>query len=112
MEILIKSFWRGEISLVKSFWLIGELISGLFILILIYYEYNFLNNIDIFGSLPIINYYKFSYFSRLIFFLWMIFITVGVWRSAENYKGHIAWIILTFIYLSPRFFIYKLLFFY
>ena len=112
MEIIIKSFWKGEISLGKSFWLIGELLSGGVILILIYYEYNFLNNTDIFKSLPFFDYYEFSYFTRLIFFLWMVFITVGVWRSAENYKGHIAWIVLTFIYLSPRFFHYKLLFFY
>ena len=110
MESLIVRFWKGEISLAKSFWVFGEIISGIFILALIYFEYKFFNNIDIFNSLPFINYYNFSYLTRLIFILWMVFLTVGVWRAAENYKGHIAWIILTFIYLSPRLYHYKLLF--
>ena len=32
-----------------------------------------------------------------------VFITVGIWRSAENYKGSIIWIVATFLFLSYRF---------
>ena len=48
--------------------------------------------------------------SKIIFILWTIFITVGIWRSAENYKGSIIWIVLTFFFLSYRFFTFRLIF--
>ena len=53
----------------------------------------------------------FSFLSKILLILLTIFITVGVWRSAENYKGNIIWIVLTLIFLSYRIFGLRIIFF-
>ena len=50
----------------------------------------------------------------VVFDFWyafVVFITVGIWRSAENYKGSIIWILATFLFLSYRVFSLRLIFF-
>ena len=54
---------------------------------------------------------NFSILSKCSLAIWSIFITVGIWRSAENYKGNIIWIIATFLFLSYRIFSLRLIFF-
>ena len=44
-------------------------------------------------------------------FIWTIFISIGIWRAAENYKGSIIWIILTFIIVAYRCYSLRLIFF-
>ena len=45
MERLIKRFWLGEITLWRSYWLVGELLNALFILLISNFEiYVFGNN--------------------------------------------------------------------
>ena len=111
MEIIIKRFFRGEITLWRSYWLVGELLNALFILIIFNIDiYLFKNNL-ISNSLPFLDFSNFTIISKIILIFWTIFISIGIWRSAENYKGSIIWIIATFIFLSYRIFSLRLIFF-
>ena len=125
---IINDFWNGKIKLWKSYWIAGELLNGLFILLIFNIEVRLLNNRIIENSLPFFNFNDFSFFSKILLILWTIFITVGVWRSAENYNGNFIfnfinkrldtninggffWIILTLILLSLRIFSLRMIFF-
>ena len=89
----------------------GELLNALFILIIFNIDiYLFKNNL-ISNSLPFLDFSNFTIISRIILIFWTIFISIGIWRSAENYKGSIIWIIATFIFLSYRIFSLRLIFF-
>ena len=48
---------------------------------------------------------------KILILIWVIFTTIGIWRSAENYKGNIIWIVATFLFLSYRGFSLRLIFF-
>ena len=108
---MINDFWNGKIKLWKSYWIVGELLNALFILLIFNIEVRFLNNRIIENFLPFFNFNDFSFFSKILLIFWTIFITVGVWRSAENYKGSIIWTILTLIVLSYRLFVLKEIFY-
>ena len=111
MSNLIINFWYGKITLWKSYWLIGELINSLVILLIYNIEVRFLNNINLYKQLPFLNFTSFSLISKIILLFWTIFITVGIWRSAEAYKGKFIWIVLTLILLSYRIFTLRILFY-
>ena len=100
----IVRFWYGRTTLWKSYWIVGELINAVIVIIIFNIELKFFNNIQIFQSIPLSNFSTLTIFSKLIIFFWTIFITVGIWRSAENYQGKLIWIILTLIVLSYRIF--------
>ena len=34
MEKMIKKFWKGEITLWRSYWLVGEILNALFIIVI------------------------------------------------------------------------------
>ena len=51
-----------------------------------------------------VNYLDLNTLVKIVLLIWTIFITIGIWRSAENYKGSIIWIIATFLFLSYRIF--------
>ena len=104
MEKIIHRFWRGEITLWKSYWLVGELSNAVFILIIFNLEIYLFGNNQFTSSLPFLDFSNFSLLSKLVLILWTIFLTIGIWRSAENYKGRIIWIVLTMILLSYRIF--------
>ena len=110
MENLIRKFWKGDITLWRSYWLIGELLNALFILLIFNIEIYFFKNNHFSSSLPFLDFSNFSFFSKIFIFLWTVFITVGIWRSAENYKGNIIWVVATFIFLSYRIFTLRLIF--
>ena len=110
MEKLISNFWRGEVTLWKSYWLVGELFNALFILAIFNFEIFFFNN-QFSNSLPFINFNNFNLLSKSVLIVWTIFITVGIWRSAEKYKGSIVWIICVLLFLSYRVFTLRLIFF-
>ena len=104
---IINDFWNGKIKLWKSFWLvgIGHSLSLFFLLPIL--ERILFNNQNIYtyveieeNILQLPNFIELSIFSRLIIILSTIFITIGIWKSGENYKGSLFWITLTFIYLS------------
>jgi hypothetical protein len=111
MEKIIGRFWRGEITLWRAYWLVGELLNALFTLLIFNYEIYVLGNNQFTNSLPFLDFNNFSFLSKLILILWTVFLTTGIWRSAENYKGNIIWIIATFIFLSYRIFTLRLFFF-
>ena len=107
----ISRFYNGEIPLWKSYWIIGELINALVIIVIFNIELKLFNNTNVLQNIPLINFRDLNIINKLFIFLWTIFITVGIWKSAENYKGRIVWIILTLIVLSYRLFVLKELFY-
>ena len=111
MENFIKRFWFGEIALWRSYWLVGELLNALFILAVFNFEIYLFGNNQFSNSLPFLDFSNFSFLSKIFLITWTIFITVGIWRSAENYQGSIFWIIATFLFLSYRVFSLRLIFF-
>ncbi len=111
MEKIIGRFWRGEITLWRSYWLVGELLNAIFILIIFNLEIYLFGNNQITTSIPFLDFSNFSFLSKMILIIWTIFLTTGIWRSAENYNGNIIWIIATFIFLSYRIFTLRLIFF-
>ena len=111
MKSLLYNFWFGKITLWKSYWIVGELINALIIFLIFNIEINYFNNINIYNQLPFINFDNFHFFNKIILIIWTIYITVGIWRSAEKYKGSFIWVVLTLIFLSYRFFTLRLIFF-
>ena len=103
----IEDFWLGNITLWKSYWLVGEIINALIIIIILNIELKFFNNTHFFISLPVVSFNNLHFVSKFIIFVWTIFITVGIWRSAEKYNGKLIWTILTLIILSYRLFVLK-----
>ena len=100
----IYRFWKGEISLWKSYWLIGELLNALFIILILNMEIYLFQSNQSTTSLFFLNFSNFNFISKIILITWTVFLSVGIWRSAENYKGKIIWIILTFIVIAYRFY--------
>ena len=108
---LIKDFYYGNIKLWKAYWLIGELLNALLILIIFNIEIYIFGNNQFTTSLPFLDFKNFSFLSKILIIIWTIFMTIGIWRSAENYKGNIIWIVATFIFLSYRVFTLRLIIF-
>ena len=111
MGKLISRFYRGQITLWRSYWLVGELFNALLILLIFNLEIYIFNNNQFTNSLPFLDFSNFSLLSKLVLVIWTFFLTIGIWRSAENYKGNIIWIIATFLFLSYRIFTLRLIFF-
>ena len=110
MKKLIHNFWNGEITLWKSYWIAGELLNALLILLIYNLEIKFFHNTAIKNLLPFLNFNNFHFSSKSIILIWTIFISVGIWRSAEKYKGNFIWIALTLIFLSYRVFTLRIIF--
>ena len=108
---LLIEFFEGRIKLWKSYWLVGELLNGVVLLIIFYLEIYFFNNNSSVSQIPFLDFSNFTLLSKIIIFVWTIFISIGIWRAAENYKGNIFWIILTFIIVAYRCFSLRLIFF-
>ena len=110
MKDLIINFWNGKITLWKSFWIFGELLYTLLIFLLLSIEIKYFNNVMIANQTPFFIFNDFNLLSKFSLTIWTIFITVGIWRSAEEYKGGFIWIALTLIFLSYRIFTLRLIF--
>ena len=108
---IIKQFFEGRIKLWKSYWLVGELLNGIVLLIIFNLEIYFFNTNSSVSQIPFLDFSNFTLLSKIIIFVWTIFISIGIWRAAENYKGNIFWIILTFIIVAYRCFSLRLIFF-
>ena len=108
---IVSDFFNGEIKLWKSYWLVGELLNGLVLLIIFNLEIYLFNTNSSVSQIPFLNFSNLTILSKIIIFSWTIFISIGIWRSAENYKGSIIWIILTFIIVSYRCYSLRLIFF-
>ena len=100
---LIQDFFEGKIKLWKSFWIAGELIYGFLLLMLLQLDkYLFSELSERSTYLTIFNLNHLSVISKLFLILITIFISIGVWRSAENYRGSIFIILFVFIYYGYR----------
>ena len=100
-------FWQGKVTLWKSYWIVGELLNAIILFIIFNIELKIFNNTNFFQNIPLLSFKNLHPFSKFIIFFWTIFITVGIWRSAEKYNGKLIWIILTLIVLSYRLFTIK-----
>ena len=108
---VIKDFFEGKIKLWKSFWIAGELIYGFLLLVLLQLDkYLFSELSERSNYLSIFNLNNLSVISKLFLILITIFISIGVWRAAENYRGSIFIILFVFIYYGYRVFSLVLLF--
>ena len=56
MEKIIGRFWRGEITLWRSYWLVGELLNALFILLIFNIEVYLFGNNQFTNSLPFLDF--------------------------------------------------------
>ena len=100
---LIQEFFEGKIKLWKSFWIAGELIYGFLLLVLLQLDkYLFSELSERSNYLSIFNLNYLSFISKLFLILITIFISIGVWRAAENYRGSIFIILFVFIYYGYR----------
>ena len=111
MQKIINNFWNGKITLWRSYWLVGELLNALFILVVFNFEIYLFGNNQFSNLLPFLDFSNFSFLSKISLIIWTIFITVGIWRSAEKYTGNIIWVLATFLFLSYRVFSLRLIFF-
>lgn len=111
MDKVINKFIKGEIKLWKSYWLVGELLNGIVLLIIFNLEIYFFNTNNSISQIPFLDFNNLTLLSKIVIFLWTIFISIGIWKSAENYKGNIIWIILTFIVIAYRCYTLRLIFF-
>ena len=99
----IQDFFEGKIKLWKSFWIAGELIYGFLLLVLLQLDkYLFSELSERSNNLSIFNLNNLSVISKLFLILITIFISIGVWRAAENYRGSIFIILFVFIYYGYR----------
>ena len=110
-NIVIRDFFEGKVKLWKSYWLVGELLNALFIFVIFNIEIYLFKNNQFTNALPFLDFSNFSFLSKLLLIIWTLFITIAIWRSAENYKGSIVWILATFLFLSYRLFSLRLIFF-
>ena len=74
---LIKKIFNGDLSLVKTFWLVFVVGTGILNVISIVIEMNF----DIMGEVGAF----FSLIFIFIFFIYVIYCYVATWRSATKY---------------------------
>jgi len=111
MSNFIINFWYGKVPLWKSYWIIGELINSLVILLIYNIEIRLLDNTILYKQIPFFNFNSFNIITKISFFTWTIFITVGIWRSAEAYKGKFIWIVLALILLSYRVLALRMMFY-
>tara|TARA_X000000950_G_scaffold16238_1_gene17702 strand:+ start:335 stop:676 length:342 start_codon:yes stop_codon:yes gene_type:complete len=108
---LIKDFYEGKIKLWKSYWLVGELLNGIILLIIFNLEIYFFNTNSTVSQIPLLDFTNLTFISKIFIFIWTIFISIGIWRAAENYKGSVIWIFLTFIVVAYRCYSLRLIFF-
>ena len=69
----VKKFWNGDVRLVISYWVVGGLLSFPVGLVLAFLSMAVSPHDDGFGL------YKLFYVG------WMVFLSVGVWRSSDKY---------------------------
>jgi len=84
---LVRDLWQGDVPLVKTFWLFGVVVGVGFAIVFAYIEYQSEGLSEGFGFAYIIG-------SRLFCFVYVVFINIAIWRSANKYRGPKWWAIL------------------
>jgi len=77
---LIKDLWRGDVPLVKTYWLFGVAVGILFNVAFIYIEYQPAAFASAFGQVFVLG-------LAVFVFVYSAFICVAIWRSANKYQG-------------------------
>ena len=108
---IIKDFLEGKIKLWKSYWLVGELLNGIVLLIIFNLDIYFFNTNSSVSQIPFLDFTNLALISKIFIFIWTILISIGIWRSAENYKGNMIWITITFIIIAYRCYSLRLMLF-
>ena len=80
----LKALWRGEVALVKTYWLYG-VVGGWVISIPTF----FLDDLDYELIDPVLLIGLSIYF--LFWIAYLVFISVSIWRSANKYQGNQWW---------------------
>ena len=84
---LVKQLWRGEVSLVRTYWIFGVLVGALFTIASVVIEFNYIQLSKSFGQFPM-------YVLLAAQYTYFPFICVAIWRSANKYTGPNYWAIL------------------
>lgn len=84
---LVRALWRGDLSLVKTYWLFGVLVGVCYFMVFAYIEYQSSGLSEGLGPAFIIG-------LMVSYFLYVMFINIAIWRSASKYRGPKYWAIL------------------
>ena len=84
---LVVDLWRGDVPLVKAYWLYGVVVGICVAIIFVYIDYMSTGMSTGFGPV-------FLLALMLSYFLYTSFINVAIWRSAGKYRGPKRWAIL------------------
>ena len=95
MKILIK-LWKGQYTLSKSYWFFGNIVPLVFFIILIslalFFQENSLEALLNLKLVPEKLYQKIILiFLSIIFLIYTVISTVGIWRSSNFYQGKKYW---------------------
>ena len=93
MNKIINRFWLGDITLWKSYWLIGELLNALFILFIFNLEIYIFGNNQFSTFLPFLDFENFSFISKLLIIIWTVFMTVGICSHTKMLRVFLEYII-------------------
>ena len=85
--VLIRDLWRGNVELVKTFWIFGFGAWVAFAILFAFIEYQSSGMTIGIGPLLILG-------LMFFYFVYMSFINVAVWRSANKYRGSKTYMIL------------------
>jgi hypothetical protein len=77
---LIRDLWFGDVPLVKTYWLFGVVVGVGFAIAFTFIEYQSEGLSTGFGPILFIGLIVFC-------FIYVIFINVAIWRSANKYQG-------------------------
>ena len=78
----LKKVWRGEVSLVVTFWLWGVAVANILLGSVLGVILDAIQN-------------EFLSLLHLVFVIAInVLATVAIWRSAASYKGQIIWVVL------------------
>ena len=99
MMQMLKKLWFGEYSLSKSYWFFGNIIPLIFFICLILFAL-FCQN-DPLDSLLNLKFVPPEFYQKsiillfcLIFLIYTVISTIGIWRSANKHTGKKHWGIL------------------
>ncbi len=81
---LIKALWRGDVRLVRTYWVYGLLMWNLLGMVITILEHSLPPSSSIFGAflLLIVSLFALVYF---------VISYVAIWRSASKYEGNSLW---------------------
>lgn len=84
---LVRDLWRGNVPLVTAFWLFGVAVWAVFAIVFAFIEYQSSGMTIGIGPLFILG-------LMFFYFVYMSFINVAIWRSANKYRGSKAYAII------------------